>query len=111
MHLTRYQNTSTPQARGELHPLMGVRHPELMVQPAVLPVCRNTGRDRVWPADQLQPGWQFAVIPVGIIAAVAADELERVGVAAFRPSTVRAGWRRRTSVQPSTRCPLVAMAA
>src|SRR6266487_2859039 len=38
-----------------------------------------------------------------MIAALAADEFERVGVAAFiRPSTMRAGWRRRA------RCPAVA---
>src|SRR5262249_18579228 len=57
--------------------------PQLLVQPAVLLICRDTGRDQVWPAGQVQPGGAPGVIRVGIIAAVAADELEGVGVAAF----------------------------
>ena len=44
----------------------------------------NSSHEPVWPADSLKPGWDLAVIEAGIIAAVAADDLEYVGVAAFR---------------------------
>src|SRR5215469_10381652 len=66
-------------------------HLEFLVQPAVLLVRRHTGRNRVWPTDPLQPRRQLVVSPVGIIAAVAADELEGVGVAAFWPAFYDAG--------------------
>jgi hypothetical protein len=57
--------------------------PGPLVQPAVLPVCCNTGCDWVWPANQLKPGWDLAVFQGGMVAAVAADELEYVAVAIF----------------------------
>jgi hypothetical protein len=75
----------------------------LLVQPAVLLVCRDTGRDQVWPADYLEPWWQLAVVLAGIIAANATDELECVGVTAFWPACHDAGRRRSTNVQPSAR--------
>jgi len=46
---------------------------------------------RVWPADPLKPGRDLGVIQVRVIAALAADELKRVGVAAFYPALHDAG--------------------
>jgi hypothetical protein len=41
---------------------------------------------RVRPADPLKPGRDLAVIQVRVIAALAADELKRVGEAALCPA-------------------------
>jgi hypothetical protein len=46
---------------------------------------------RVWPADPLQPRGGRGVIQAGRIAALAADQLERAGVAAFHPARPRCG--------------------
>ena len=74
----------------------------MLVQPAVLVVCCDAVRDRVGPANKLKLGRDLAVILVGMVTAVAADDLVCVGVAAFRlAATMRAGWRLRTKVQPS----------
>jgi hypothetical protein len=50
----------------------------------VLLLGRHADRDRVGPADPLQLGRDIAVIQVGIVTAVAADDLVQVGVAALR---------------------------
>jgi hypothetical protein len=48
---------------------------------------RGQGRQhRVRPADPLQPGRDLGVIQVWVIAAVAADELQRGGKAAIHPA-------------------------
>jgi hypothetical protein len=47
-------------------------------------VCGQACADRVWPADSPQLGCDLAVVAAGIITAAAADDLEGVGVAAFR---------------------------
>jgi hypothetical protein len=46
----------------------------------------NTRREQVGSADPLKLGRDLPVIQAGMIAAVAADELERVGVTAFGPA-------------------------
>jgi hypothetical protein len=46
---------------------------------------------RVRPADPLKPARDLGVIEVMVIAALAADELKRVGVAAFSPALHDAG--------------------
>jgi hypothetical protein len=46
---------------------------------------------RVRPAEPLKPGRDLAVIQVWVIAALAADELKRIGVAAFYPARHDAG--------------------
>jgi hypothetical protein len=47
-------------------------------------VCGQACADRLWPVDSLQLGCDLAVVAAGIITAAAADDLEGVGVAAFR---------------------------
>ena len=46
---------------------------------------------RVRPADPLKPGRDLGVIQVRVIAALAADELKRPGVAGFYPALHDAG--------------------
>jgi hypothetical protein len=73
-----------------------------VVQPEMLLIYGHAVRDRVRPADPLKLGCDLAVVQVGVVTAVAADDLKRVGVApSGRPSTMRTGWRLRTTVQPS----------
>jgi hypothetical protein len=49
-----------------------------------MPLMRgNAVCDRVRPADPLKPGKDLGVIQVGIITAIAADDLKHVAVAAF----------------------------
>src|SRR5262249_20288755 len=79
----RRTRRSSPSARIGLRP-RPVAPPRLQVQFDVPLVCGNAGRDRVWPADPLKPRRDLGVIQVWIVTAVAADELKRVGVAAFR---------------------------
>jgi hypothetical protein len=55
-------------------------------------VCGDARSDRVWPAYLLKPGRDVVVIQIGIVTAVAADELERVGVAALWPAVNDKGW-------------------
>jgi hypothetical protein len=50
----------------------------------VRPVCRDAVRKRVRPADSLMFRGDVAVVQVGMVTALAADELIRIGVAAFR---------------------------
>jgi hypothetical protein len=57
---------------------------QLTVLFEVLLVCCDADRHRVGPADQLEPGRDLAVIEIGIVAAIAADELKVVAVAALR---------------------------
>jgi hypothetical protein len=47
----------------------------------MLGICRNARRQRVRPADPLQPGWDLGVTQIGMITAVAADHLVRAGEA------------------------------
>jgi len=54
-------------------------------------ICGDARNDWVWPADLLKPGRDVAVIQVGVVTAVAADELEHVGVAALRLAVDDAG--------------------
>src|SRR6266704_2240371 len=54
-------------------------------------------------ADPLQPRGDLGVIPVGMIAAPAADQLERAGAAAFHPAVHDAG-----RLAPQVRGPAVA---
>ena len=54
------------------------------MKPVVLPVCLDACRKPVRPADPLEVRCDIPVIQVGVIAAVAADELVGIGVAAFR---------------------------
>src|SRR5690242_5644591 len=46
----------------------------------MLGICRNARPQRVWPADPLQRRWDLGVIQIGMITAVAADDLVRAGV-------------------------------
>jgi hypothetical protein len=55
----------------------------LVAQVEVLLVCGNADCEQVWPAEQLKPGRDLLVIQVGIVTAVAADDLLQVGVGAF----------------------------
>ena len=57
----------------------------------VLDVCGDARRAGVGPADPLQRARDLTVVQAGIITAVAADDLELVGVAAFRPTLHDAG--------------------
>src|SRR6185312_10773767 len=52
-------------------------------KPDVLPVCGDARRKPVRSANALKSRYDVSVIQVGIIAAVAADELIVIGVAAF----------------------------
>jgi hypothetical protein len=61
------------------------------VPPCVFPVRRDARCDRVGSADLLQLRRDLAVIKARVIAAVAADDLELLGVAAFRPALRDAG--------------------
>jgi hypothetical protein len=61
---------------------------------------------RVRPADPLKPARDLGVIQVMVIAALAADELKRVGVAAFSPALYDAG-----RLAPQARCAAVARLA
>ena len=51
----------------------------------------NARPHRVRPTDPLRPGRDLGVIQVRVIAALAADELKRVGIAAFHPVLQDAG--------------------
>jgi hypothetical protein len=64
----------------------------LLVLRDVLLIRPNAGRDRVGPADPLKLGGDVAVIQAGIVATVAADDLKRVGVAAFWLAGNDADW-------------------
>src|SRR5205823_14134109 len=63
----------------------------LVVPPDVLHIRGNAVRYRVWPADPLKLGRDLAVVQIGMVAAVAADDLIQVRVAAFRPAFKHAG--------------------
>jgi hypothetical protein len=60
-------------------------------QPEVLFIGGKASPHRVRPADPLKPGRDLGVIQVRVIAALAADELKRVGVAALCPALHDAG--------------------
>ena len=49
-------------------------------------ILRKARGQRARPAEPLKPGYDLAVIQPGMVAAVGADDLEHVGVAAFRPA-------------------------
>src|SRR5215472_13206179 len=74
----------------------------LVVQLEVVLVGNYADGDRVGTADQLELGRNLGKGQGGVVAALAADDLERVGVGPSAwPFTIRAGWRRRTTVQPA----------
>jgi hypothetical protein len=79
----------TPQDRAP--PLWGTDGPLSGGQPEVLLIRGKARPHRVRPADPLKPGRDLGVIQVGVIAALAADELKRAGVAAFHPALHDAG--------------------
>jgi len=56
----------------------------LVVSPHVRRVSGHAVRYQVWPADPPQLGRDLGVVQVGMVTALAADDLERVAVAAFR---------------------------
>lgn len=58
----------------------------------MLPVCRDAVRELVRPADPLKFKGDVAVIQVGMVTALAADELICIGVAAFRLTFHDADW-------------------
>ena len=90
----------TPQDRAP--PPFGDGRPALSGgQREVLLIPGNARPHRVRPADPLKPGRDLGVIQVRVIATLAADELKRVGIAAFHPALHDAGgWRRRLAVRP-----------
>lgn len=45
----------------------------------MLVICRDARRERVRPADPLQPRWDLGVIQIGMITAGAANDLVRTG--------------------------------
>ena len=63
----------------------------VLCQAGVLFIRFHAGRDRVRPADPLELRGDLLVIQVRIVTAIAADELIRVGVAAFRSAADDAG--------------------
>ena len=71
-----------------------------LVVPHVLVICGDARRDPVGPTDLLELRRDIAVIQAGIVAAVAADELEDVGVAALRLAVNHAG-----RLAPQNHCP------
>jgi hypothetical protein len=63
-------------------------------KPDVLPVCRDAVRERVRPADPLKFRGDVAVIQVGIVTALAADELICIGISLPRRVSLRPPLRR-----------------
>ena len=55
-------------------------------QPEMLLIHGQGHRQHVWPAEPLQQGRDVNEIQVRMIAAAGADQLERIGVAAFVPA-------------------------
>jgi len=92
---------SSPPRTG-LRPPLGTDGPRCqVVSPRCFSYAARPGPHRVRPADPLKPERDLGVIQVRVIAALAADELKRVGVAAFHPALHdAAGWRRRLAVRP-----------
>ena len=62
-----------------------------VVSPRCFSYAARPGPHRVRPADPLKPERDLGVIQVRVIAALAADELKRVGIAAFHPALHDAG--------------------
>src|SRR5262245_44961908 len=58
----------------------------------VLLICGNARRDGVGSADPLKFRCDLTVIEIGIVTTIAADDLERIGVAAFHMTSNDAGW-------------------
>ena len=93
----------TPRRTG-LRPSSGDGRPALSGgQPEVILIGGEAGPHRVRPADPLKPGRDLGVIQVRVIAALAADEFKRPGVAAFHPALHGAG-----RLAPHARRPAVA---
>jgi hypothetical protein len=70
----------------------------------------DPSHDRIGPADPPDLGGDLAVVQVRIVAAVTADDLEHVGIAALRLARDEAGgWRRSTTVQSSPGRPSIIM--
>ena len=65
-------------------------------------ICRNARRQRVRPADPLQPRWDLGVTQIGMITAVTADDLVRAGAASL------AVLRHPDHLPPQARCPAMA---
>jgi hypothetical protein len=61
------------------------------VVPDVLLIGGDARCGRAEPGDPPKPGWDVALIQAGIVAAVAADELKYVGIAALRLAINHAG--------------------
>ena len=68
----------------------------------MLGICCNARLQRVGSADPLQPRWDLGVTQIGMIAAVAADDLVGAGPAGL------AVLRRPDRLPPQARCPAMA---
>src|SRR5215472_3057401 len=64
----------------------------LVVQLEVVLVGDYADGDRVGAADQLELGRNLGIGQGGVVAALAADDLERIGVGAFRLAIYDPGW-------------------
>src|SRR6266568_5844343 len=62
------------------------------VSPEVPPVRCEALAQRVRPAEPLTPGRDLGGVQIGIVAAVAADDLEHAGIAAFHSALNNADW-------------------
>src|SRR6516165_10111778 len=71
---------STASATG----VAGGPRPPPGVPPQVVPVGGDPGRDLVRSADPLKLRRDLAIVQVGVVTAVAADDFEHAGVVAFR---------------------------
>src|SRR5215831_1197116 len=93
---------STASAAG----VAGCPRPPPGMPPQVVPVGGDPGRDRVRSADPLKLQWDIAVVQVGMVTAIAADDLEHAGVAALRLARHDAGGLAPQDNRPAkARCP------
>src|SRR6266700_5811534 len=63
-----------------------VQRPPPAMAPDVLLIRDDAGRNHVGPAEPLKLSRDVAVVQVGMITAVTADDLKRIRVASFRPA-------------------------
>jgi hypothetical protein len=93
-----------PRPQDRAPPPFGDGRPALSGgQREVLLIRCDARPQRVRPTDPLGPGRDLGVIQVRVIAALAADELKRAGIAAFHPALHDAG-----RLAPQARCAAVA---